>query len=91
MRRLYKRGRVVTDVDAANPPSPTAYFLAPSTWVDSFPSHRIQRVVSSAMRAAREDPVGAFEVSKTRRKLQVSTAVIYCLLGAGVVFGYAGT
>ncbi|RPB23156.1 MFS general substrate transporter [Terfezia boudieri ATCC MYA-4762] len=41
------------------------------------------------MRAAREDPVGAFEVSKTRRELQVVTSVIYCLLGAGVVFGYA--
>ncbi|KAF8419949.1 major facilitator superfamily domain-containing protein [Tirmania nivea] len=41
------------------------------------------------MRAAREDPVGAFEVSKTRRKLQVATAIVYCLLGAGVVFGYA--
>ena len=42
------------------------------------------------MRVASEDPIGAFEVSKTRRKLQVTTAVIYCLLGAGVIFGYAG-
>lgn len=42
------------------------------------------------MRAASEDPIGAFEVPKTRRKLQVTTAVIYCLLGAGVIFGYAG-
>lgn len=41
------------------------------------------------MRAAYEDPIGAFEVSKARRKLQVGTAVVYCLLGAGVVFGYA--
>lgn len=46
--------------------------------------------MSSAMRVASEDPIGAFEVSKTRRKLQVTTAVIYCLLGAGVIFGYAG-
>ena len=42
------------------------------------------------MRAASEDPIGAFEVSKTRRKLQVTVAVIYCLLGAGIIFGYAG-
>ncbi|KAI5781776.1 major facilitator superfamily domain-containing protein [Peziza echinospora] len=36
-----------------------------------------------------EEPIGAFEVSKTRRKVQVGTAVVYCLLAAGVVFGYA--
>ncbi|KAF2093762.1 MFS general substrate transporter [Rhizodiscina lignyota] len=36
-----------------------------------------------------EVPVGAFEVSKTKRILQVATAVIYCLLAAGIVFGYA--
>ena len=42
------------------------------------------------MRSTSEDPIGAFEVSKTRRKLQVTVAVIYCLLGAGVIFGYAG-
>ncbi|KAF8468973.1 major facilitator superfamily domain-containing protein [Kalaharituber pfeilii] len=41
------------------------------------------------MRAAGEDPIGAFEVPKARRKLQVATAVLYCLLAAGVVFGYA--
>ncbi|KAF3160753.1 hypothetical protein TWF106_004075 [Orbilia oligospora] len=33
--------------------------------------------------------IGAFEVSKTRRKWQVALATIYCLLSAGVVFGYA--
>ncbi|KAF3925231.1 hypothetical protein ABW20_dc0104591 [Dactylellina cionopaga] len=33
--------------------------------------------------------IGAFEVSKGRRKLQVAFAAIYCLLTAGVVFGYA--
>ncbi|WPH01695.1 protein fmp42 [Acrodontium crateriforme] len=37
----------------------------------------------------REAPIGAFEVSKTKRILQVGIAVIYCLLAAGVVFGYA--
>ena len=42
------------------------------------------------MRAASEDPISAFEVFKARRKLQVTVAVIYCLLGAGVIFGYAG-
>lgn len=34
-------------------------------------------------------PIGAFEVSKTKRILQVFIAVIYCLLAAGVVFGFA--
>jgi len=38
---------------------------------------------------AEEEPVGAFEVSKTKRILQVAVAVIYCLLAAGIVFGYA--
>lgn len=55
-----------------------------------------------------EEPVGAFEVSKSRRIctfvawsfhlnplliimciVQVACAVIYCLLAAGIVFGYA--
>ncbi|KAL8843823.1 MAG: hypothetical protein Q9176_001785 [Flavoplaca citrina] len=39
--------------------------------------------------AAKEEPVGAFEVSKTRRLVQVAAAVVYCLFAAGVVFGYA--
>ncbi|KAF2421249.1 MFS general substrate transporter [Tothia fuscella] len=39
--------------------------------------------------AALEEPVGAFEVSKTKRIMQVTCAVIYCLLAAGIVFGYA--
>ncbi|KAL8686191.1 MAG: hypothetical protein Q9218_007282 [Villophora microphyllina] len=39
--------------------------------------------------AAKEEPVGAFEVSQTRRLVQVATAVIYCLFAAGIVFGYA--
>lgn len=39
--------------------------------------------------AAKEEPMGAFEVSKSKRILQVALAVIYCLLAAGVVFGYA--
>ncbi|KAF3932767.1 hypothetical protein ABW19_dt0206589 [Dactylella cylindrospora] len=33
--------------------------------------------------------VGAFEVPKGRRMLQVALATIYCLLSAGVIFGYA--
>jgi MFS family permease len=36
-----------------------------------------------------EEPVGAFQVSKTKRILQVAVAVVYCLLAAGVVFGFA--
>ncbi|KAK5149437.1 hypothetical protein LTR04_007065 [Oleoguttula sp. CCFEE 6159] len=39
--------------------------------------------------AAREEPVGAFEVGRTKRILQVAVAVVYCLLAAGIVFGYA--
>ena len=37
----------------------------------------------------KERPVGAFEVSKTKRIVQVAIAVVYCLFSAGVVFGYA--
>ncbi|KAH7121108.1 major facilitator superfamily domain-containing protein [Dendryphion nanum] len=39
--------------------------------------------------AAFEEPVGAFEVPKWKRILQVFLASIYCLFAAGVVFGYA--
>ncbi|KAI9800507.1 MAG: hypothetical protein M1825_004055 [Sarcosagium campestre] len=39
--------------------------------------------------AAHEEPIAAFEVSKARRISQVVAAVIYCLLAAGIVFGYA--
>ncbi|EMC99896.1 hypothetical protein BAUCODRAFT_354347 [Baudoinia panamericana UAMH 10762] len=39
--------------------------------------------------AAPEEPRGAFEVSRTKRVLQVGIAVIYCLLAAGIVFGFA--
>lgn len=38
---------------------------------------------------AQEEPVEAPQVSKSKRVLQVAIAVLYCLLGAGVVFGYA--
>ncbi|KAH7377301.1 major facilitator superfamily domain-containing protein [Pyrenochaeta sp. MPI-SDFR-AT-0127] len=36
-----------------------------------------------------EATIGAFEVPKWKRLLQVFFAVIYCLFAAGVVFGYA--
>ena len=39
--------------------------------------------------AAQEEPVGAFEVSAATRIVQVGIAVVYCLLAAGVVFGFA--
>ncbi|KAF1930583.1 MFS general substrate transporter [Didymella exigua CBS 183.55] len=39
--------------------------------------------------AGEVQPVGAFEVPKWKRCLQVCLACIYCLLAAGVVFGYA--
>ncbi|KAI9815594.1 MAG: hypothetical protein M1832_005455 [Thelocarpon impressellum] len=38
---------------------------------------------------ADHEPLGAFEVSVARRVLQVLVAVVYCLLSAGIVFGYA--
>ena len=38
---------------------------------------------------SKENPVGAFEVSRNQRIIQVIVAVIYCLFSAGVVFGYA--
>ncbi|KAF2119749.1 major facilitator superfamily domain-containing protein [Lophiotrema nucula] len=36
-----------------------------------------------------EEPIGAFEVPKWKRIVQVFAAVIYCLFAAGIVFGYA--
>jgi MFS family permease len=36
-----------------------------------------------------EGPLGGFEVSRSKRILQVAVAVLYCLFAAGVVFGYA--
>ncbi|RAL11919.1 putative MFS transporter Fmp42 [Aspergillus homomorphus CBS 101889] len=35
------------------------------------------------------ETTGAFEVSHTKRILQVCIAVLYCLLAAGIVFGFA--
>ncbi|KAI5844935.1 major facilitator superfamily domain-containing protein [Tricharina praecox] len=35
------------------------------------------------------EAVGAFEVPRAKRLLQVALAVVYCLLAAGIVFGYA--
>ncbi|KAB5551260.1 major facilitator superfamily transporter [Coniochaeta sp. 2T2.1] len=39
--------------------------------------------------AEHPDAVGAFEVPKWKRVLQVGVTVIYCLFAAGIVFGYA--
>ncbi|KAK3072329.1 hypothetical protein LTR53_007022 [Teratosphaeriaceae sp. CCFEE 6253] len=39
--------------------------------------------------ATQEEPKDVFQVSKAKRILQVAVAVVYCLLAAGVVFGYA--
>ncbi|TKA22595.1 hypothetical protein B0A50_08284 [Salinomyces thailandicus] len=38
---------------------------------------------------AQGEPSGAFEVGRTKRILQVCIAVVYCLLAAGIVFGFA--
>ena len=38
---------------------------------------------------SKEEPIGAFEVPKVQRLLQIILAIIYCLCSAGVVFGYA--
>ena len=35
------------------------------------------------------EPLGAFEVPRAKRVLQIALAVVYCLLAAGIVFGYA--
>lgn len=39
--------------------------------------------------AAKQEPIGAFEVSRSRRIAQVGIAVISCLTAAGIVFGFA--
>ncbi|KAH8657459.1 major facilitator superfamily domain-containing protein [Tricladium varicosporioides] len=36
-----------------------------------------------------DQAIGAFEVPKSKRILQVIAAVVYCLFSAGIVFGYA--
>lgn len=36
------------------------------------------------------DTYPAFEVSKTKRIVQIAIAVVACLFAAGPVFGYAG-
>ncbi|KAH6671254.1 MFS transporter-like protein Fmp42 [Halenospora varia] len=36
-----------------------------------------------------DQAIGAFEVPKSKRILQVTAAVVYCLFSAGIVFGYA--
>ncbi|KAI9672382.1 MAG: hypothetical protein M1817_003404 [Caeruleum heppii] len=36
-----------------------------------------------------DEPIAAYEVPRTKRLFQVTTAVTYCLLAAGIVFGYA--
>lgn len=41
------------------------------------------------VRQEEPEAVGAFEVSAVKRIAQVAIAVVYCLLSAGVVFGYA--
>lgn len=61
---------------------------------ESSPSSRDRKLsfnpVGAWTEAAGELPtVGAFEVPKWKRLLQVCFAVIYCLFAAGVVFGYA--
>ncbi|KAL9094424.1 MAG: hypothetical protein Q9165_003274 [Trypethelium subeluteriae] len=39
--------------------------------------------------SAEQKPAAPFEVSKTKRILQVAVAVVYCLFAAGIIFGYA--
>ncbi|RDL36889.1 uncharacterized protein BP5553_06241 [Venustampulla echinocandica] len=45
--------------------------------------------VSPSVEKNAPETVGAFEVSRSKRILQVVTAAIYCLFSAGIVFGYA--
>lgn len=61
-----------------------------------YPSVQVQQTIVPAsskldkgVESGKVLPVGAFEVSRTKRVLQVGVATVYCLLAAGVVFGYA--
>ncbi|KAI9743126.1 MAG: hypothetical protein M1818_003421 [Claussenomyces sp. TS43310] len=66
----------------------------------SGPSHGHRKLSFSPLPGAWDPPqgdewdedqnaIGAFEVPKAKRLLQVFTAVVYCLFAAGIVFGYA--
>ncbi|KXT01238.1 hypothetical protein AC578_3808 [Pseudocercospora eumusae] len=71
--------------------------------IESFDRWRAQSPTGSERRKLSFNPVGewtppaeqiaiptpAFEVSKTKRIAQVAIAVVYCLLAAGIVFGFA--
>lgn len=65
-------------------------------WRTQSPTGSQRRKLSFQPTAQWEPPVvheepadDAFEASKSKRILQVGIAVVYCLLAAGVVFGYA--
>jgi len=65
-------------------------------WRTQSPTGSQRRKLSFQPTAQWEPPVlheeaagGAFEISKSKRIVQVGIAVVYCLLAAGVVFGYA--
>ncbi|KAJ5895631.1 Protein FMP42 [Penicillium taxi] len=71
------RGR--SQVDTERGPSP------------SLPSHSATPIPVSVPKeeSGVPDTLGAFEVSRAKRIAQVSLAVVYCFLAAGVVFGFA--
>ncbi|KAJ5927603.1 hypothetical protein N7516_009376 [Penicillium verrucosum] len=75
--------------------------LSPTTTREGGPGSGPAQGLGSAERTVHEDPgtavartpwadtTGAYEVSAARRIAQVCTAVVYCFLAAGVVFGFA--
>lgn len=80
---------------------PSFLGLSPTTTREGRASSGSAQGLGSAERTVHEDPgiavartpwadtTGAYEVSAARRIAQVFTAVVYCFLAAGVVFGFA--
>ncbi|OQD62491.1 hypothetical protein PENPOL_c012G06977 [Penicillium polonicum] len=80
---------------------PSFLALSPTTTREGRAGSRPVQGLGSAERTVHEDPgtavartpwadtTGAYEVSAARRIAQVCTAVVYCFLAAGVVFGFA--
>lgn len=76
--------------------SPGAF--SPERGLSPAPTDRVRKLsfnpLPGAWNAPRDDaqhlqPIEAFKVSKAKRISQVTAAIVYCFLAAGVVFGYA--
>jgi hypothetical protein len=54
--------------------------------------HTGKRTLSTAVMGegpGKVEPLGAFEVPRSKRLVQIALATVYCMLASGVVFGYA--